>query len=64
VAAFAGLGNTAPTTGRLFRETVQASYGTGVRLLVNKEKKVYFRTDFAWSSNGQFGYYIRLGDAF
>ena len=62
--AFAGLGNTAPTTGRLFRETVQASYGTGVRLLVNKDKKVYFRTDFAWSSNGQFGYYIRLGDAF
>lgn len=61
---FAGVGNTAPEMERLFSQTVQAGYGTGIRLLLNKDKKVYFRTDFAWSSNGQFGYYIRLGDAF
>lgn len=64
LALFAGVGNTAPAIDRLFSQPVQASYGTGFRLLVNKEKKIYFRTDLAWSSNGQFGYYFRVGDAF
>lgn len=64
LALFAAVGNTSPTTGSLFTQRVQSAYGTGFRLLVNKDKKVYFRTDVAWSSNGQFGYYFRVGDAF
>jgi hypothetical protein len=31
----------------LFGQPLQAGYGTGFRLLVNKEKKIYFRTDLA-----------------
>lgn len=64
LALFTGVGNTAPTTGRLFAQPLQATYGAGVRLLANKDKKVYFRIDAAWGSNGQFGYYFRVGDAF
>jgi hypothetical protein len=64
LAAFAAAGNTAPTTGRLFSETIQLGYGAGFRLLLNKDKKVYFRADAAFASNGQFGYYFRVGDAF
>jgi outer membrane protein assembly factor BamA len=64
LAVFAAAGNTAPSVNRLFAQQVQASGGTGLRVLINKEKKIYFRGDIAVTANGMLGYYFRIGDAF
>lgn len=64
LALFTSAGNTAPTIGSIFSQQVQASGGAGLRVLINKEKKIYFRCDVATTSNGMVGYYFRIGDAF
>jgi len=64
LAVFASAGNTAPTINSIFSQQVQASGGAGLRLLINKEKKIYFRSDVAVTGNGMLGYYFRIGDAF
>ncbi|MBX9784209.1 MAG: BamA/TamA family outer membrane protein [Chitinophagaceae bacterium] len=64
LAVFASAGNTAPTISSIFSQQVQTSGGAGLRLLINKEKKIYFRSDVAVTSNGMLGYYFRIGDAF
>jgi hemolysin activation/secretion protein len=64
LAVFASAGNTSPSINTLLSQKVQTSGGAGLRLLINKEKKIYFRTDVAVTSNGMLGYYFRIGDAF
>lgn len=64
LAVFASAGNTAPTINSIFSQQIQASGGAGLRLLINKEKKIYFRSDIAVTGNGMLGYYFRIGDAF
>lgn len=64
LAVFASAGNTAPTINTMFSQKVQSSVGAGLRLLINKEKKIYFRSDVAVTGNGMLGYYFRIGDAF
>ncbi|HEX4957130.1 MAG TPA: BamA/TamA family outer membrane protein [Lacibacter sp.] len=64
LALFASAGNTAPKINSIFSQQVQTSGGAGLRLLINKEKKIYFRSDVAVTSNGMLGYYFRIGDAF
>jgi hemolysin activation/secretion protein len=64
LAVFASAGNTAPSIDRLLAQQVQASGGGGLRVLINKEKKIYFRGDIAVTANGMLGYYFRIGDAF
>lgn len=64
LAVFAAAGNTAPDISTLLSQKVQAGGGTGIRVLINKEKKIYFRGDIAVTANGMLGYYFRIGDAF
>ncbi len=64
LAFFAAAGNTAPAADKLLSQKIQSSTGTGIRLLINKEKKIYFRGDVAVTANGMLGYYFRIGDAF
>ena len=64
LALFASAGNTAPTINFIFSQQIQASGGVGLRLLINREKNIYFRSDVAVTGNGMLGYYFRIGDAF
>lgn len=64
VAVFASIGNTAPTFSSLFKQDVIVGYGTGVRVRVNKSKKLYAKLDYARTNFNTSGFYLRLGDAF
>jgi outer membrane protein assembly factor BamA len=61
---FASAGSTSPEFSDLLNEKVHLSSGVGLRLLLNKSKKIYARTDIAFANNGQTGYYIKISDAF
>lgn len=52
------------TFGNIEKSNIAYAGGTGLRFLFNKEKSVYLRTDIAVSSKGEFGYYLKVGDAF
>ena len=47
LAAFASVGNTAPTFSSLFQQQIIVGYGAGLRLRVNKTKKIYAKIDYA-----------------
>jgi hemolysin activation/secretion protein len=64
LAFFAGVGGTGTTTATLFKNDLLLSGGTGLRLLINKDKQIYLRADVAYTVHGSFGYYFRIGDAF
>ncbi|MGR3811256.1 BamA/TamA family outer membrane protein [Jiulongibacter sp. NS-SX5] len=64
VAGFASMGNTSPTFSSLLNQKVIAGYGAGLRLRINKSKQVYAAFDYARTSIGTDGFYMKLGDAF
>jgi hypothetical protein len=64
VAAFMSAGQTAPTLSSLRISNMESAAGGGVRVLLNKEKKIYARIDVGYTRLGNFGFYARLGDAF
>jgi len=63
-AAFVAAGGVAPTLGEFSVETTRSAGGLGLRLLLNRKKNVYLRTDVALNSNGTTNLYIRMLDAF
>jgi hypothetical protein len=48
----------------LSEDNFQAAGGAGIRLLLDRKKTLYARLDFATSTQGEFGYYLKVGDAF
>jgi hypothetical protein len=64
VAGFGSIGNTSPTFTGLLSQKLVAGYGAGIRLRLNKSKQVYGAFDYARTSIGTDGFYMKLGDAF
>lgn len=64
LAAFMSTGQTAPTLSSMRLSNMESAAGGGVRVLLNKEKKIYARIDVGYTRLGNFGFYARLGDAF
>lgn len=64
VAVFVAAGGVAPTLTDFSIHTTRSAGGTGLRLLLNRKKQVYLRTDLALNSNRTTNFYIRMLDAF
>ena len=64
ITAFASAGQTAPTIPEMHLQNMQSSVGGGFRYLANKEKLLYLRFDAGYTKQGNWGFYINLGDAF
>lgn len=60
---FSGVGDVANRLSDFSIAEAKLSYGGGLRILVNKEEKVYIRLD-AGFGKGSSGYYITIGEAF
>jgi outer membrane protein assembly factor BamA len=63
-AAFASIGAVGTELHEIKRADLRYTYGTGLRVLVNKAKHLYARLDFAVSTQGDSGFYFRIADAF
>jgi outer membrane protein assembly factor BamA len=63
-AAFAGAGGVAPTSGEFSPHNTRYAGGAGIRVLLNRKKNVFLRTDVALNDNGTVNLYIRMLDAF
>jgi len=63
-AAFLATGGVAPTLSTFSAHTTRSAGGMGLRLLLNRKKQVYLRTDLALNSNRTTSFYIRMLDAF
>lgn len=61
---FASAGNTSPDLKSIFQQNVIFGHGLGLRLRLNKQKKIYCRLDVAKTNYNTQGFYLRLGDAF
>jgi hypothetical protein len=64
LAAFMSAGQTAPSLSSMRMNNMESAAGGGVRVLLNKAKKIYARIDVGYTRLGNFGFYARLGDAF
>jgi outer membrane protein assembly factor BamA len=64
LAVFGSIGNTAPTFSSLLKQDLIMGYGTGIRIRINKSKKLYAKLDYALTNYNTSGFYLRLGDAF
>ncbi|HPF69968.1 MAG TPA: BamA/TamA family outer membrane protein [Candidatus Krumholzibacteria bacterium] len=60
---FAGMGDVAPSAGRLTTAAGLTTVGLGLRWMVNPAEKVNIRMDFGFG-NGDSGFYLSLGEAF
>ncbi len=47
-----------------FSDHQRVAGGAGFRLLLNRKRQLYFRTDLAFTNDGTRGLYFRLGEAF
>ncbi|MDP5121003.1 MAG: hypothetical protein NWQ46_05380, partial [Spirosomaceae bacterium] len=63
-AAFANIGQVAPTIGEFKNEKLYAAGGLGIRFNFNREKNLYTRIDAAVNQFGDFSFYFRIMDAF
>ena len=61
--AFAGLGNVAPSLDDFDFDTLRASYGIGVRFLVDEEENLNLRLDFG-IGNEKANYYFKIAESF
>ena len=62
-AAFAGLGDVAPSLDAFSVLTLKPSYGLGLRFMVNESEKVNIRFDYAWGKETS-GFYLEITEAF
>jgi hypothetical protein len=60
---FAGIGDVAPSVGKLTLERNLWTAGLGIRYLWDKEEQLKIRLDYGWG-NGDSGFYLSLGEAF
>jgi hypothetical protein len=63
-AAFVSTGQVAANIGDFMSDNWRLSGGGGLRVLISKKKNIYMRMDYARSTEGDAGFYFRLGDAF
>ena len=63
-AAFAALGGVAEHVTDFSPANTRYAGGVGMRVLLNRKKQVYLRTDFAVNSNGTANLYLRMLEAF
>nr|MCU0550960.1 BamA/TamA family outer membrane protein [Leptolyngbya sp. Prado105] len=64
-AAFASIGKVSRDVGDLWTtRDWRLGYGTGIRMLVNKQRKIYSRLDFALNDQFKPHFYFRIFDAF
>ncbi len=63
-AAFAALGGVAEHVTDFSPANTRYTGGVGMRVLLNRKKQVYLRTDFAVNSNGTANLYLRMLEAF
>lgn len=64
LAFFAAAGNIATSTNQFSLNDTKITAGTGLRILLNKKKKVYGRIDYGRTIGGGGGLYFKLGEAF
>lgn len=64
IATFLSAGQTADKLNDLKISYTQTSGGAGIRVLLDKKKKIYGRLDWAYTQQGNTGFYARLGEAF
>ena len=62
-AAFAGIGNVAPTLAGFGDSPWKPTLGAGLRVLTDKEEDINLRIDFAWGRD-TFEFYLSFGEAF
>jgi len=63
LAAFAGVGNVAPSLGEFDWGTLRTSYGIGIRFLVDEEENLNLRLDFG-VGNEKINYYFKIAESF
>lgn len=63
-AAFANIGQVAPSISEFRNEKLYAAGGLGIRFNFNREKNLYTRIDAAVNQFGDFSFYFRIMDAF
>ena len=61
--AFAGIGDVAPTLSAFDLNTIRASYGVGLRFLVDEEENLNIRFDLG-VGNEKVNYYFKIAEAF
>lgn len=64
IAAFANAGQVVNNTTNFSFSAFNYSYGTGLRIMFDKEKKVNLRFDYGLSNLGTRGFYISFNEAF
>lgn len=62
-AAFAGVGDVAPSISKFTFSTLKPSYGLGLRFMINESEKVNIRFDYAWGKETS-GFYLEITEAF
>jgi hemolysin activation/secretion protein len=62
--AFTSVFTVAPAFQKLSTQHLQAAYGLGLRLFVNPRERIALRIDVARNTEGQYGFYIDLSEAF
>lgn len=62
--AFSSVFGVANTLNQIQASRLQAAYGLGMRLFVNPEERIALRIDIARNTEGQYGFYIDLSEAF
>lgn len=63
-AAFANIGQVAPSISEFKNEQLYAAAGLGIRFQFNREKNLFTRIDGAVNQFGNFSFYFRIMDAF
>ena len=62
--AFASVFGVAGTLQQIPQTQLKGSYGLGLRVFVNPEERIALRIDVARNTEGQYGFYIDLSEAF
>ena len=62
--AFASVGDVAPEVGDFELGNLRTGYGAGVRFMVDPVERLNLRADFALTGEGDFNFYIQIGEAF
>jgi len=63
-AGFASMGQVQNSLDKYSLAEMRYAYGAGMRILVNKAKRIALRIDYAKGSTGNTGLYLKIGEAF
>jgi hypothetical protein len=64
LAAFGSVGQVGPSLKLLNQQPLYSAMGGGLRIKLNQKKQLYFRADYAYTSNKTGQLYLRVMDAF